>query len=119
MRDWDGLRHACESGESLAKLSRRLDIPYSTLLNRAVKEEWTLAQESLPCTAESGFERVGHKLLRRIEECLDRDGELDLKELKTVTGALKELQSLWEEKNGTKGGGLTVRFEGEAEEMSL
>ena len=56
---------------------------------------------------------------RRIEDCLDREGELDLKELKTVTGALKELQSLWEEKNGTKGGGLTVRFEGEAEEMSL
>lgn len=119
MRDWDELRRACENGESLAELSRRLDIPYSTLLNRAVKENWKLDGGDLPCAAESEFERVGRKLLRRIEECLDREGELDLKELKTVTGALKELQSLWEEKNGTKGGGLTVRFAGETEEMSL
>ena len=119
MRDWNELRRACENGESLATLSRRLDVPYSTLLNRAVKEDWPLDRGDLPCAAESEFTRVGHKLLRRIEECLDREGELDLKELKTVTGALKELQSLWEEKYGTKGGGLTVRFEGETEEMSL
>ena len=119
MRDWDELRRACESGESLRSLARRLDIPYSTLLNRAVKEDWALERETLPGTPDDAFERVGNKLLRRIEECLDREGELDLKELKTVTGALKELQSLWEEKNGGREGGLTVRFEGEAEEMSL
>ena len=118
MRDWNELRRACESGESLRSLARRLDIPYSTLLNRAVKEDWPLDRGGLPCAAESERERVGRKLIRWIEEKLD-SGELEAKDIKTVTSALKELQSLWEEKNGTKGGGLTVRFEGEAEEMSL
>ncbi len=62
--------------------------------------------------------RIGQKLLRRIEQCLDRDEELDLKDLKTITGALKELQSLWDDDRQSQGGALTVRFEGEAEEMS-
>jgi hypothetical protein len=63
--------------------------------------------------------RVGQKLLRCFEEYLDRVEEPDLKDLKTITGALKELQSLWDEDGQTQGGALTVRFEGEAEEMSL
>ena len=62
--------------------------------------------------------RVGRKLLRCFEDYLDRAEEPDLKDLKTVTGALKELQSMWEEKNEMRGGALTVRFEGETEEMS-
>lgn len=61
--------------------------------------------------------RVGRKLLSRLERFLDED-ELELKELKSVTGALKELQSLWEDGGGEGGGPLTVRFEGETEEMS-
>ena len=69
--------------------------------------------------ARAELSRIGRKLLRRIEAYLDREEELDLKELKTVTGALKELQSLWEEKDEAHGEALTVRFEGEAEEMSL
>ncbi len=63
--------------------------------------------------------RVGRKLLRRIEAYLDREEELELKDLKTVTGALKELQGLFEDGEDAQGGALTVRFEGEAEEMSL
>ena len=62
--------------------------------------------------------RVGRKLLRRIEEYLDGEETPELKDLKTVTGALKELQSLWEERENTHSGALTVRFQGEAEEMS-
>ncbi len=63
--------------------------------------------------------RISRKLLRRIESALDESGELDLKELKTVTGALRELQSLCGEPGGADGGRtLTVRFAGEAEEMS-
>ena len=61
--------------------------------------------------------RIGRKLLRRIEECLDRE-ELELKDLKAVTGALKELQSLWEDREDANSGALTVRFQGETEEMS-
>ena len=62
--------------------------------------------------------RVGRKLLRRIEEYLDSEEAPELKDLKTVTGALKELQSLWEEREDAHSGALTVRFQGEAEEMS-
>ena len=62
--------------------------------------------------------RVGRKLLRRIEEYLDGEETPELKDLKTVTGALKELQSLWEEREDAHSGALTVRFQGEAEEMS-
>ena len=62
--------------------------------------------------------RVGRKLLRRIEEYLDGEETPELKDLKTVTSALKELQSLWEEREDTHSGALTVRFQGEAEEMS-
>lgn len=62
--------------------------------------------------------RVGRKLLRCFEDYLDRVEEPDLKDLKTVTGALKELQSLWDDGGQAHGGTMTVRFEGEAEEMS-
>lgn len=63
--------------------------------------------------------RVAKKLLQRIDEYLDKNAEVDLKDIKALTGALKELQSLWEEKEDVRGGALTVRFQGEAEEMSL
>ena len=62
--------------------------------------------------------RVGRKLLRCFEDYLDRVEEPDLKDLKTVTGALKDLQSLWDDGEAAHGGALTVRFEGETEEMS-
>ena len=65
------------------------------------------------------LERVGRKLLRCFEDYLDRAEEPDLKDLKTVTGALKELSGMWEEKDEDRGGVLTVRFEGDAEEMSI
>ena len=59
--------------------------------------------------------RVAKKLLQKIEEYLDGSAEMDLKDIKTMTGALKELQNLWEEKEDARGGALTVRFQGEAE----
>ena len=62
--------------------------------------------------------RVGRKLLRCFEDYLDRAEEPDLKDLKTMTGALKELQSIWEDTDETRSVPLTVRFEGETEEMS-
>ena len=46
--------------------------------------------------------RVGRKLLRCFEDYLDRAEEPDLKDLKTVTGALKELQSIWEDTDETR-----------------
>lgn len=67
---------------------------------------------------QEALKRVGRKLLRCFEDYLDRAEEPELKDLKTVTGALKELQSIWGDTDGTQGAPLTVRFEGETEEMS-
>ena len=64
------------------------------------------------------LKRVGRKLLRCFEDYLERAEEPELKDLKTVTGALKELQSLWDDSEQAHSGALTVRFEGETEEMS-
>ena len=122
MRDWDAIKRTyVDEGESLRGLATRFEVPYSTVRSRARRERWDAerrqkADESL---RREEFIRVGRKLLARIESCLDEGKEIDLKELKTVTGALKELWAMQEESGGTGGGEtLTVRFIGEAEEMS-
>ena len=120
MRDWDEIRRAYLEGESQRSLSERFGIPLGTIRNRASREGWK-AQRGLEAGQTLGqteLVRVGRKLLNRIESCLDEGKEIDLKELKAVTGALKELQGLQEEKDAERGGALTVRFLGEAEEMS-
>lgn len=115
MTDWDVIKRACaEEGESLRSLAARFQIPYSTLRRRAVREGWYEPQRR----RENEYERVGRKLLRRIENCLDEGKEIDLKEIKAVTGALRELQTLEGETEGDGSRVLTVRFVGEAEEMS-
>lgn len=125
MRDWDELRRAyVEEGESLSGLAERSGVPLSTLRSRAGREKWKSQRDEEEARAlrQAELVRVGRKLLKRIERCLDEGREIDLKELKTVTGALKELQSLREERDLERGEGgrtLTVRFVGEAEEMSL
>ena len=120
MRDWDEIRRAYLEGESQKSLSERFGIPLGTIRDRARREGWK-AQRGLEAGQTLGqteLVRVGRKLLNRIESCLDEGKEIDLKELKAVTGALKELQGLQEEKDAERGGALTVRFLGEAEEMS-
>lgn len=120
MRDWDEIRRAYLEGESQRCLSERFGIPLGTIRDRVRREGWK-AQRGLEAGQTLGqteLVRVGRKLLNRIESCLDEGKEIDLKELKAVTGALKELQGLQEEKDAERGGALTVRFLGEAEEMS-
>jgi len=62
--------------------------------------------------------RLGRKLLGRFERALDAEGEIDLRDLKTAAGALREICAMLAE-NGGDPPPLTVRFVGEAEEMSL
>lgn len=121
MRDWDKVRRACLEGESMRSLSLRFNIPLATIRSRASRENWKgqrKTAEEARTVRQTELVRVGRKLLNRIESCLDEGKEIDLKELKAVTGALKELQGLQEEKDAERGGTLTVRFLGEAEEMS-
>ena len=124
MRDWDAIRLAFQGGESLKSLSERFGIPAGTIRNRSSRERWREQRRSAESRKlrQEELVRVGRKLLNRIENCLDEGKEIDLKELKAVTGALKELQSLQEEKDaegGESGKTLRVRFSGETEEMSL
>lgn len=124
MRDWNEVRRGFLEGESLKSLSERFGIPLATIRSRASREKWRQRREAeaVRTLGQAELVRVGRKLLNRIESCLDEGKEIDLKELKAVTGALKELQGLQDEKDAERGEGgktLTVRFAGEAEEMSL
>ena len=125
MRDWDEVRHAYLEGENHKSLSERFGIPIATIRSRASREGWREKRkeaEEARTLKQTELVRVGRKLLNRIESCLDEGKEIDLKELKAVTGALKELQGLQDGKDaerGESGKTLTVRFLGEAEEMSL
>ena len=64
------------------------------------------------------MERLTGLVLDRIEQSLDGEEALPLKDLKAVTGALRELQELCTPEERAGGEALTVRFVGEAEEMS-
>ena len=122
MTDWDEIRNACvENGESLKSLAERYGVSYGALRKRASREGWRRqkSRQERETEKREEIERVGRKLLARIETCLDEGKEIDLKEIKAVTGALKELQAL-DGEPGESGGErtLTVRFVGETEEMS-
>ncbi len=125
MRDWDEVRRGYLEGENMGDLAKRFDIPLATIRSRASREGWREKRkeaEEARTLKQTELVRVGRKLLNRIESCLDEGKEIDLKELKAVTGALKELQGLQDGKDaerGESGKTLTVRFLGEAEEMSL
>ncbi len=64
------------------------------------------------------IERITARLLENIEQRLSTEGGIELKDYKSVTGALKELKELSREDGPEPEQGLTVRFVGEAEEYS-
>ena len=67
----------------------------------------------------ANVDRVARKLLERIEDKLQEDEGLEVKDFKTVSGALKESHEICgKDKGGGESGTLTVRFVGETEEMS-
>ena len=68
----------------------------------------------------ANVDRVARKLLERIEDKLQEDEGLEVKDFKTVSGALKEIHEICggKDKNAGENGTLTVRFVGETEEMS-
>ena len=66
------------------------------------------------------MERVTAKLLEKMELAIDRSAEMDSKEIKAMTGALKELREMRREGSEEYGSGrrLEVCFLGETEELS-
>ena len=121
MRDWTAPRKAfIEEGKSLAQIAREASVPYSTVAERAKRENWRGQREAyLNEDNDRRLERLTRKLLDQIDAVVSAGDGMDAKDFKAVTGALRELKELRGEKEtGAGGGELTVRFVGEAEEFS-
>ena len=122
MTDWEGIKNRYLCNEiSLLKLSEDEGVNYRTLCRRAKKENWVELKKSREESGSEGrMERVTAKLLEKMELAIDRSTEMDSKEIKAMTGALKELREMRREGSDEYGSGrrLEVCFLGETEELS-
>lgn len=122
MTDWEGIKNRYLCNEiSLLKLSEDEGVNYRTLCRRAKKENWVELKKSREESGSEGrMERVTAKLLEKMELAIDRSTEMDSKEIKAMTGALKELREMRREGSEGYGSGrrLEVCFLGETEELS-
>ena len=122
MTDWEGIKNRYLSTEiSLTKLAEDTGVSYATLYRRAKKENWVELKKSREESGSEGrMERVTAKLLEKMELAIDRSAEMDSKEIKAMTGALKELREMRREGSEEYGSGrrLEVCFLGETEELS-
>lgn len=122
MTDWEGIKNRYLCNEiSLLKLSEDEGVNYRTLCRRAKKENWVELKKSREESGSEGrMERVTAKLLEKMELAIDRSTEMDSKEIKAMTGALKELREMRREGSEEYGSGrrLEVCFLGETEELS-
>ena len=122
MTDWEGIKNRYLCNEiSLLKLSEDEGVIYRTLCRRAKKENWVELKKSREESGSEGrMERVTAKLLEKMELAIDRSTEMDSKEIKAMTGALKELREMRREGSEEYGSGrrLEVCFLGETEELS-
>ena len=124
MTDWEAIRKEyMDSDISLRALARKHGLSHSTLQNHAGRERWA------KCRAAGGqedprlrMEQVAAKLLRRMERTIDAEEEMDSKDIKAMTGALKEIKEIQRQEPRATGEDkdevLEVRFLGEAEELS-
>ena len=122
MTDWEGIKNRYLCNEiSLLKLSEDEGVNYRTLCRRAKKENGVELKKSREESGSEGrMERVTAKLLEKMELAIDRSAEMDSKEIKAMTGALKELREMRREGSEEYGSGrrLEVCFLGETEELS-
>ena len=120
MRDCTQARRAyVEEGKSLREIAAETGISDRTLRSRRRAEDWDAQRERFQSReGRDRVERLTGLVLDRIEQSLDGEEALPLKDLKAVSGALKELQELVAPEERQSAEPLTVRFVGEAEEFS-
>lgn len=122
MTDWEDIkdRYIC-TGLSCGEIAKEFGIQQYTLRYRIQKEGWAKLRERVRNgDTELRIERLTGRLLRKLEKAVDESGEMDSKEIKAMTAALKELRDLQPESKSAGEGErkLEVSFLGEAEEMS-
>lgn len=122
-RDWESIRdrYIC-TDMGYKALEEEFGVSRYTIKERAKREDWQrLRREAQSGDAGVRAERVAAKLLRRMEAAIDEKTEMDSKEIKAMTAALKELRELSKstqsgaEENGRA---IEVRFIGETEALS-
>ena len=121
MTNWEKIRAGfVKDGLSYRALAREYAMTYSVIQRRGIKENWAgQREEYLEENVGEKMKQVKTKLLRRIERTLDGDRELDGKDFKAMTGALRELREIQDPAEAARSSEpLTVRFVGRAEELS-
>ena len=120
--DWEDLElEYLNSRISLKDLAEKRQISYSAVQRRARAEQW--ADRRTKLEQEQGYARLGHvtdKLLMKMAETIDGEKELEARDLKALSSALKELGEVKEklEEGGGKQEPLVVKLAGGLEELS-
>ena len=121
--DWEDVElEYLNSRISLKDLAEKRQISYSAVQRRAKAGQW--ADRRAKLEQEKSCARLGHvtdKLLMKMAETIDGEKELEAKDLKALSSALKELGEVkekLEEGSGGKQEPLVVKLAGELEELS-
>lgn len=120
--DWEDMElEYLNSRISLRELAERRRISYSAVQRRAKEGRW--ADRRTRLRQEQSSARLGNvtdKLLMKMAETIEGEKELEARELKALSSALKELGEV-KERLGEGGGRqepLVVKLSGELEELS-
>ena len=117
--DWSGIREEyLSTGVSLRALAKKHGLAKTTLQQRAAREDWSSERGTAAGDPKRRIETVTAKLLARLEKAIDEAEDMDSKDIKAMTGALKELKDIQRGEEPDREERLEVRFLGETEELS-
>ena len=121
--DWEDVElEYLSSRVSLKALAEKRQISYSAVQRRAKAGQWMDRRAKME--QEQGYARLGQvtdKLLMNMAEAIDGEIELEARDYKALSSALKELGEVkerLEEGGGGKQEPLVVKLSGELEELS-
>ncbi|MGN0982809.1 MAG: hypothetical protein ACI4O0_07960 [Candidatus Limivicinus sp.] len=120
--DWEDVELEYLNGRmSLKNLAEKRQISYSAVQRRAKEGQW--ADRRAKMEQEQGYARLGQvtdKLLMKMAETIGGEKELEARDYKALSSALKELGEVkekLEESSGGKQEPLVVKLSGELEEL--